>query len=274
MDSNNYDQKQLRLNYWLVNHREYFKKGLICLIIAMDIILWGYSGYKWFVYLKQTYSFKLTIKEMNKNLINWTAIHQRNTLQPLEIINLFYAPAGESRYDLAAQVNNPNPGWLVPSLEYKFLWDDKEARQTAFMLAKEEKIFLTFNAKSETAPKDLNIEFTKINWKRITPKLKIPDFRPSDFIIKNIFFDPSLKRVSFSAYNSSAYSFWTVDFKITVWRDKILAAANKISIDKFLSGEEKLIEIPFLQNFSSHTRILVEPEVNILDPDIFIPLKR
>ena len=264
---------QLKLNYWLISHKQHFKKGLIFLLIILNLFLWGFSGYKWVYYIKETPQFRQAMKEMKKDFINWPAIHLKNKVQPLEISNLSFISLGESRYDLIVQLNNPNANWLVPYLDYKFFWADREVKQSTFLLALEKKFLLALNIKSDIAPKDLNLEFLKINWQRITPKQKILDFQSSDFVISNISSNTSLKRVSFQAKNSSACSFWTVYFEVILYQGGKVVAVNKIPVNKFLSGQEKLVEVPFPQGLPYFSQILIEPEINILDPDNFIPLK-
>ena len=264
---------QLRASYWLVSNKEALKKYLTTVLIIFNVVLWGFSIYKWIYYIEGTSRFSLTMAEMKKDLINWKIVRLNNTSQPLEIINLSFIPLGKSKYDFVAEINNSNDNWLASNLDYRFSWSQGTKEQSSFILSQEKKFILAFNVESSIAPNDLSLEFLKIDWNRITPKTEMLNFKNSDIIVGNILSEPSLKRVSFLARNNSAYSFWKAYFNIIVRQDGKIAAVNRIPIDQFLSGEERLIEVPFSSSISQSAQIIVEPEINVLDADNIIPPK-
>ncbi len=264
---------QLKLSYWIITHKHYFKKGIIFLLITLNVFLWGISGYKWIYYIEETSRFRAAMKDMNKDLISWTFVHLKNKPRSLEVSDVFFIALGNSRYDFIAQINNSNARWSVPYLKYRFFWNGNRAEGSSFVLPAEKKTLLVFNIESEVAPKDLNLEILNIDWQRITPGQKLPDFSLSDFLVDKISSDQILKRVSFSVKNNSAYSFWTVYFKTILYQGKKIMAVNNISINKFFSGEERLMDIYFPKGIPDFIQAVIEPEVNIMDKNNFIAPK-
>ncbi len=264
---------QLRASYWLVTNKEALKKYLAAVLIVFNVILWGFSIYKWIYYIEGTTRFSLAMAEMKKDLINWKVVHLNNIPMPLEIINFSFIPLGKSKYDFVAEINNSNDNWLASNLDYRFSWFQGTKEQSSFILPQEKKFLLALNVESNIAPNDLSFEFLKINWNRITPKMEMINFKTSDIVVGNILSEPSLKRVSFLARNNSAYSFWKAYFNVIIRQDGKIAAVNKIPIDQFLSGEERLIESPFSNIISQSAQIIVEPEINVLDANNIISPK-
>ncbi|TSC96343.1 MAG: Uncharacterized protein Athens101410_57 [Parcubacteria group bacterium Athens1014_10] len=269
----NISKTQLKINYWLIANKQRLKMAWVLFLIILSVFLWGINIYKWFRYAQETVKFQQSMEEIGQNFIDWQAIHSKNDFLPLEISDISFIPLGNSRYDLVAQINNPNNKWAVSRLDYRFFWEGREAGQSTFILAQEKKFLLVLNIKSDIEPKGLNLEFLEVGWKRITAKNKIPDFKSSDFAVKDISSNPSLKRISFQVKNNSAYNFWTVYFKSILYQGDKVSAVNKIPANKFLSGQERLIEIPFQGDFPYFTRAIIEPEVNILDENNFMPIK-
>ncbi len=259
---------QLKTNYWLIIHSQKIKKIVTIALVILDVILVSFNFFQIINYIKGTAEYEKSMAELRSNLIDWPELHRISQPRAPEISNFSFIPLGNSKYDLAAQINNPNSKWLISNLTYRFTWDGGEAKQSTFLLAPDKKIVLILSKKIDTAPKNLNFDFVEVKWKKIDPREKVYDFKLSDIAVNDIHFDALLNKVYFSAKNNSAYGFWEARFKVVLWQGKKIIAANEIPISKFLSGEKRMVEVPFSSVISSD-QIQVEPEVNILDKNNF-----
>jgi len=263
---------QLKTSYWLINYGQKIKKFLTIALVIIDAILLSFNFYQIASYIGETAEYEKSMTDFKLDLIDWQEIHKRNQPQSLEISNFSFVPLGNSKYDLAAQINNPNFKWLISNLTYKFVWDGGEARGSTFLLAPDKKVVLILNKNIGAEPKNLDFDFLEIKWEKIDAREKVYDFKLSDIAISDIYHDTSLNKVYFTAQNNSAYGFWETRFKVTLWQGQKMIAANEIPISKFLSGEKRMVEVPFSSSFSSG-QIRVEPEVNILDKNnFFLPV--
>jgi hypothetical protein len=268
-------ERQLKLHYWFITHKPQLKIVLIISLIVLNMGLWGYSIYGLVVYFNTAKGQEAMLENLTQELIDWPAHHLKNKPQNLIPYEITVIPLGKGIYDLTLLIENPNSKWTVVSLDYRFVWLDGESKwQKSFLLPLEKKSLFGLKIPSGEPIRNPQIEFRNIRWKRVSPRRKLPQIDKSDFIIENIRFIRGSKilpsRVTFEATNKTNYNFWQVDFKIILYQGEKIVGLNFISTQQFFSNEKRSLEVFWSEILPSITRVYIEPEVNILDPENFM----
>ncbi|MEK7211056.1 MAG: hypothetical protein AAB731_00295, partial [Patescibacteria group bacterium] len=80
-------------------------------------------------------------------------------------------------------------------------------------------------------------------------------------------------QLDFKIKNSTAYGYWNLDAAILLSRGSALQGVNFISLNKFLSGEERAVSLVWKDSGIAPTEIEVLPSVNIFDPGAYMPVR-
>jgi hypothetical protein len=80
----------------------------------------------------------------------------------------------------------------------------------------------------------------------------------------------SVNRVTFDITNQSAFNFANVNFILLVISNNQTVALNQVSSGNFLSGKTLSLESTFFQKLPNIDKVQVIPEVNILNPSVFL----
>lgn len=315
-------QRQIKLNYWLVTHKAQLKKVLIISLIVLNMGFWGYSIYSLIIYFSTTKNHEIILKNFSQGLIDWPAYHTKNKPQDLVVYEITVIPLSRNRYDLVAQVENPNEKWAILDLDYRFVWpgsiapasgqDNSEAdlkigatwRKNFFLpgggsvapasmqdngeadlkvgATWQKKFLLGLNLVSSEPIKNPRIEFQNIQWRRLSEKqknLKIDKLKikKSDFLLENIRFVRKTEifssKLQFEVINKTNYNFWQVNFLVIFYQGQKIVGANFVSVSQFLSGEKRSQEIFWTEPLPTVTKVYIEPEVNLLDPEAFMKIE-
>lgn len=271
------ESKKLKIALWFVTHKEIIRRGLIMLLVLLDIFFVVFVFTRFESYLLGAGEEERMLEQMGQQTINYEDWYQKNQPLPLEIIAQTAVSSGRQNYDFIALVKNPNEKWLVSSLEYKFKWDSGESSVAeSFILPEEQKYLIAFGEKSTSAPKSVELEFQNLAWKRVTPKLNLPEIKKDVFKISEVEFMPKgvvpINRANFRVKNNSIFNFWTVNFNVILYQGNKIVGANSASLRQFLSGQTREVEVSWTETLPSVTNVVVDPEINILDPDLLMPI--
>ncbi len=272
-------KRQIEISYWFVTHKAQLKKILIIFLIILNIGIWGYGIYNWIFYFLTTKDHEFLIKELIQEKINWSEYQLKARPQNLALSEITVLPSGKGYYDFVVEAENPNPKWAILNVNYRFKWSNHQSRiQKSSFLPQEKKFLITLRASSSILPRNPQIEFSNIQWRRITPHFKIPKIDKSEFPTKNVQFLRrseilNLDRIRFEVTNQTVYSFWEMALKIILYQGRKIVGINQITANQFFSKETRLLETSWIEPIPLITKIIIEPEVDILDPNIFIPPK-
>jgi hypothetical protein len=266
---------KLNLSYWLVSHRLLVKKIFLGLFIAFDVFLVGVNIYG-------------LVKIFLEKPLVWqeTTIRRSQPPQMLEVLETQVLSLNKNRYNLVARLKNPNAAIAVASFDYRFKSGTfvGEFRQS-FILPAEEKFLVETGVESQTALNLAEIEITNIRWLRLSkimPYQEYETFRQNrfDFEIKDKIFTPAVElRISekipisksrFTIINQSAYSYYDVGLVVGLYHSGKLVGINYVKLANFLSGQSRQVDLNWLQILPAQADIQVEPEVNILDEEVYI----
>ncbi len=79
-------------------------------------------------------------------------------------------------------------------------------------------------------------------------------------------------RVSFTVRNTTAYSYWEPSFTILLMRGGSVAGVTRTTLTRLKSGDERSVAVNWFGSLPAVTKVEVIPEVNLFDPDVYMPL--
>ncbi|MBN1326126.1 hypothetical protein JW977_04080, partial [Candidatus Falkowbacteria bacterium] len=270
-------EKQLTAAYWFVTHKLLLKNILIVILIVINIALVSYNLYlviNNLVILEKNYQAILsTLINPSPDLI---VLRQNKLPSELQISNLMTLAASKG-FDIIVDVINPNSKWAA-TFDYQFSLGDKlTSTKKGFILPGEEKRI--FDLGVEDGNLANNVILTNIKWNKEINFSKLSQER-FKFDVSDIKFiastelgigdKVSVNRVTFNVANQSAYNFANVNFIILLNSSNQIAAINQVSSGNFFSGQTKILESTFFQKLPKIDSVQIIPEVNILDPKVFL----
>jgi hypothetical protein len=270
-------EKRLSVAYWFVTHKFLLKNTLIIFLIVINIALFSFDLYS---LINNLFIERKNYQAQVASLINanpdYTALRQFRLPAALQISNLRTLPNAKG-FDILVDLNNPNTKWAT-TFDYQFKIGDKMTTiKRGFILPSESKTI--FNLAVENGNLASELVLSNVVWnKEINfPALYKERFK---FDISNIKFIPSselgvgeklsISRVQFDVANLSAYNYTNVNFNIFLNSANQVVALNQISSGNLLSGMTKSLEVTFFQRLPRVDGVKVVPEVNILDPRVFL----
>lgn len=277
-----FSEQELKAASWYVSHKLLLKKILIGFLIAVSAGLLGYGLYG----LVNYYFIEGPAFEANINALIGSGGGTPASSEPqsAQIGSATILSPGQGKYDLVAKINNPNQDWRL-EFDYHFVLDGKVlATKSGFILPGEEKFLIDLGVEAASKPRSAEAEIDNLRWQRIDLH-EIPDYAAwrderLNFVFEDVKFSPAVvsgkittSRASFTAKNMSAYGFWDVGFYILLYRGSSLAGITYVTLQEFASGQTRQVEVSWFEPLSSVTQVKIIPEVNIFDPQVYIPVK-
>jgi len=288
--------KKLNLGLWYVEHRQFFKKIIIACLIVISAVSWSYTLYGLAYYVVRG----MDEDELLVSQLLQTNIVSHDYLVQVGAKELRYFPvnvlmSANGKYDLAVRVQNINERWYA-EFDYYFLAGNKIVGRThSFILPMEEKYLMALSQEfgrrdagvSPSKPNNVQLVIENLGWSRIN-RHKIPDWQDYknsrlNIIVEDAKFTPAgksklsekvnLNQVDFKAINKTAYNYWQVDFQIALIRGMDIVGINKISLNEFMSGEDRPVQIRWPGKINRVGKVEVAPELNIMRDDIYIKFK-
>lgn len=277
-------EEGLKFGYWLVTHQILLKKILAGVLIAAAGVLWIYSAagfIDWaFVSGPKERANLNTILQIKVSPEALRAIAARDiSFTDAEIFS-----SGVGRYDLLAQVSNPNEKWWT-EFEYRFAGEGlDDGWKKGFALPGDKKYIVDLGVERAFRPRNVRLEINNLKYHRIDPHA-IPNYavwRDEHFnmAITDKKFNPnaihnnkSIGVLSFKATNNTAYGYWSVGFIATLYRGNQMVSINYLSANDMASGEARDLQMSFYEGLPTITKYEVVPEFNIFDESGYISQK-
>lgn len=273
---------QLRLGGWYVRHKILLQKLWIIFMIAFSSVTIGYSFWKWGEYLFVGYGEdrRILLVGQANEFQNYTAIQAAYKAQELNVTNVQTFQSGKESFDFAAMVANVNKRWIA-ELSYHFAYTGGETEvEKTIILPGQKRPAIAFGHELNVFPANVRFFIDKITWKVIdthkindvsgfmNPRL---DFAVGNFIFNNV--NPTglnIASATFDLTNRTAYSYWQPVFYLELLNDNLPVGYMFISVDNFLSGETKKIDLRYFGSNITVTNFRLIPIINVFDPDIYI----
>lgn len=273
-------EKQLKLSYWIIEHKMLFKKIGLGIFIAVDILLVVFGLYGFADYLLITGPHEARQLAMLGEDLNYSSLNIKLSARPIDVKSTIFL-RGKETFDLLSFVENRNEVWLA-RFKYQFMADGTATEQkNGFLLPGEGKFITDLGVKLPRSALKAALSISDLKWTRISTR-DIPDYNDwsgarLNFEISDVNFAPaavldggSASRATFKVKNVSAFNYWQVGFRVILYRGATIVGANYITIPNFQSGEEREAAVSWFDTIGQVTKVEVEPEVDIFDEDVYM----
>lgn len=270
--------QELKFGYWYVVHREQFKRALYILVGGIGIILVAYSGWQWIEIISSQQAEEESLRILVGSEVNFQDYHRRNQPLPLEV-GLATATPGisQSTFDLIAQVKNPNPRWGARTVSFTFTVGQTSISGSSFLLPLEDKYVISLGIPLERQPEFVSLTINGVGWQRIrdVAQFPIPAFSVTEQETSQL--SPAGGGVSgtqldFQLTNESAYNFWEVGVTAVLARGSTIQAVGYQTLKNVISGGVYAVQFFWPRGLGATDRLIVKPEVNVLDPATLRPV--
>lgn len=268
-------QKDLERGMYFLQHKALFIRlawlvALLILATIYGVLIFNLIGYfrgaSW-----------TELAESVKQKGAWSVYH--NEKAPLEI-ELGQAQAltlGNNLYNLVATIKNPNPDWLVSSLDYRFIVNGQAlSSKTAFLNASDQHLLLQLGYRSDSSIGSVNVEIDNVRWQRLdseTPQIFWPiselKYQAEGSVVVNGVTVNLPTQVSWQAQNKSLFNFWEVAWQVALFDNDRIIGVAEINERDFQSLETRSMEATWAYNLPRATRAEVWPILNWLDKNNF-----
>lgn len=275
--------KQLELGYWLLTHRHYFKKALVVFLILINTLAWGFGFYQSILYFSGRSAEKEVARLLVKDYVEYESYRLKNQPMGVEIgpafaVNSYSGKKSIKEFDLVSTVKNLDFKWAGKSLQYHFVVDGVGLPvKTSFILPSEEKYLTDFSVNLRNVPKTIQLVVDKIEWQRIRDW---KNFSSLDLLISEADYDyydigsgQKGTKLVFTADNQSIYDFWEMGFHGILYRGNQIIGVGFVSLDKLLRHEPREVQINWWGKIDGITRLVINPDVNLLNPDTIMELE-
>ncbi|MFA6429779.1 MAG: hypothetical protein WCV84_04760 [Patescibacteria group bacterium] len=276
--------QELQFASWWVRHGDALRKNGHRFLIAFSVLCWSYA----FWVVLDTYA----ISYPKEQRITQTILRNQLSLQTLQeaapqALNPSQVQMFETtgnRRDIVAQLSNANPQWWA-EFSYRFNIDGTlTATRTAFILPNSQR-YLTELGWSGNG-RSPALVFDDIRWHRITPTAVDGDYqRFYDKRLKLTFTDVTYQQdvdydgkkvgqTAFTLKNASGFGYWNMDLMVILYRQGIPAGITQINVRDIKPGETRPITIHWFENLDGIAKTDIQPVVNVLDQNVFLPSTR
>lgn len=276
------NERWLKWASWWVNHRPGIQKIWLVAVIAAEVILVGYSGYVWLDYLVLGRHEEEQLYADLSRTASVEPLHQIMAPKPIAVLAANVLPAGGSggSYDVLAKLANPNTRW-VAFVSYQFIIGGETAPlgQAETYILNSDEHFVIGAGLARSASAKVEVAITNVRWQRLRESARFNERKPN-FKVTDVSFAPvaerggtygSVNQVSFKVTNASSLSFWSVGFTIVLLQGDRAVAARYTTLDQVRSTESRSVSLNIYNVQSSAVnKILVVPEINVADPDVFM----
>jgi len=279
--------KEMAVGYWWVSHKLLLRKLGLSLLVAVCLILVGYSVYGWGTYyLYGRWKEAAMIEEMAQQPISFRAYHEARAPKDLEEGELAVLDSGtkEGWKDIIVPIVNLNPKWLA-TLTYYFE-DGAETTPIEAMKVlpgQETHIGIMGFAPTSTVRNPILVR-TETAWQKIDPH-RITDpvayvQERLNFTIDNIVIQRPGEidnldnyKVTFDITNNTIHSYWSVPLWVLMYRNDRLVGVEQVVINQLELGERRLVDLRSSIPNRRVTRVEVVPQLDVFDESIYMPIK-
>lgn len=271
--------KKLKMGLWWVEHIPLFKKTMWTLLVVLMVGVWIYAitGFGWYIFKGMQEDEKM-INEMATQTVS---PQQKNTHE-LTSAGVNILSHGD-KYDLYTKVQNPQDHYTA-TFDYCFTQANEEVGCGEGFIFPNQKKYVPLLSQELNNRSDIRFEIKNVNWDRIDYH-EIRDWEQYknehlNFQFQDVQYSSSsqneysdqvdLNTLTFTAKNDSPYSYWDAQLNIILYNMGKVVGVNTYTIEKFLSGEEKNVELVWTANVDRVSDVSIIPNINIMDEENYI----
>lgn len=278
-------EKKLNIGLWYVEHRSKLRLALVIFLILTAGASWAYTvyGFGYYIYRGMKEDELLVQRMVSQGAVGHEYV-ARIAPRDLEYSPPKILKAAERKYDFLAEVQNANEDYWA-EFDYYFLSGGKEiGRSRGFILPAQSKYLMVLGQDFGFKPTDARFIIENISWRRLDRhviadwnafknerlNIAVSDIRFTSARASEVSEKINLNDLKFTAANNTAYNYWDVSFSILLWSGSSMAGVNKFTLAEFMAGQNRTVEISWPGALPQISKAEVIPEVNIMDPDIYI----
>jgi len=269
---------------WWLKHRALLRKFALGLFIAADAALVLFAGWQFLdaYVISRDQETQAVAALANLGQGELRSFSLSEAAKPLSISEVVAITSGDDKnYDLYAKIANNNSNWYA-TFKYAFkLKDGETAEANGFILPNEARPLVIFKALG-SRPASVDLVLREVEWHRVDSRLIMTDDYTgwlAEHAVQII--DPVFTRgdeavsptVSFSAKNSSAYSYYQPGFLIVLWRGSAPVGLMHVTAAGLKSGETKALSSRWLGAVPAVSKVEVFPEINFFAPEAYSALE-
>lgn len=280
--------KQLDKSLWWVENLKFIKRTIYWFILSLGALSWLYTlgsfAYYWGFGMK-TDNELLSSMTISSNLHSQVLARQSNALVPVG--NTVVLTSSPGKYDLITMMLNQSTNFQA-LIEYNFLVNGTTTRtETTFVNPAEEKYLNSLGFESGEPVNSAELKIVSLRWQRIN-KHDIPnwsEFRQNhlNFAISGAKYLSSrdsgltdkmgIGSAEFTIVNNTPYNYYRLPLNVYLYSMNEVVSVAQENVDLFYSGETRNIRINIAGSFNQVDRVEVQPNINIINDDIYIKFK-
>lgn len=264
------DTSWLKLNYFVITHKDDLKKWWVIILIAIDVFIVVFVVTNLILFILGMLTQNNLMIAMAQSPINYKNIRVQNTPIEVSIVDTSVLPAGNGKYDFIAQVKNLNKNWLAETITYQYsITGESTEEYTDFILPNSEKFLTALGIKSDTAGStSATLEIIDVKWKRIDDTSQIDS---SIFSFNDINYTTTVSNsgqvvhaVRGTAVNDTYIKYWDTKFVVVLYSGDKVTGIKYIYFNQFDSREEKNLYAQWDSVLLPVTNVLVSPDFDFL----------
>ena len=279
-----FESSTLKYGVWFVEHRLGLYRLLVGFLIGTSVILFAIAAIAGYLELMVTLNDKGAFNQALRSFPDYTLVQTHFAPQPLQIIEATVFSGGVDKYDLVAQVTNPNTRFTV-GFDYSFAINGQQTPlQHTVLLAGENRPVATLGLADTSYPSAPQLILSNVQWQRI-PSHRIGDpvawqterlnFSASEFAFKDRSDQDGANAatVSFMLTNSSPYGYASPHFYVGFYNQDSLVGIAPLQIQNFPSLAARKVDIRSFAPTISVSEVRVFPLIDVYDQAVFLSAK-
>lgn len=275
-----FTSQELKWSFWYVRNKPLLYRLSLILLVVINFGFLAFGGWKWGVYLwgiqdSRNLEINLTAS------INYVGIHPHFGAQAVQALNTEIFSSGADKFNVVAELVNPNKQFLVTFNYYFVINDKKTSMQAGFLLPGETRPVAELGL-AEGIGATPNIVLENIKYERISNRLT-PDpmgwqtyrlnFQVSDFVfLKSLAQEGNnADAIQFKLTNGSPYSYVGPDFYIALLQNNQMVGILPLHLESINSLETKNIDLRSLARGLNVDAVAVYPMINVYDQGVYAP---
>lgn len=264
-------KKDLDRGMYFLQHKATFIRWAWILAGLLLILIYALLVFNLVRYI-QAPSWLEISQEFKKNG-SWSVYHKQKAPLELDLGQAKALTLGQGIYNLVATIKNPNPDWLVSSLEYRFVVNGEELPiRTSFLNASDQHLLLQAGYRADSAIGSVNVKISQVHWQRLSDSVpqvawEISDlkYQPASSVVVAGQTVQLPAQVTWQAKNKSLFNFWEVGWQVALYENDNIIGVAEVNERDFESLESRTIEATWTYSLPRATRTEVWPILNALD---------
>ncbi len=274
-----------KLSLWWVEHRVGLRRLGISAFIAFDVIVllfvaWTFLDTYAVSYDKEQLALAQMVAVGQSDLRAYTFL---NSAQPLVEQESRVFSIGEGRYDLYAELVNPNSDWWA-EFTYQFVHEGGATEEkVGFILPGQVKYIMELAVDSEVSVRSAAFDVLDVDWRRVdhhtygtysdwVTDRSVIEIEEAKFE-KVIDGDQVYGKTVFDVHNKTAYSYYDPIFYVLLKKGNALVGVSQVTPSVLHSGQIQSVSLNWFGTLPGVTNVEVHTDIHFLDPSTYKSLE-